>query len=136
MTQQQQERTEAITKLRELVNPGDTVYTILRHVSRSGMSRVIGVTIMHDGEPRDITAPTAKALGLSVDRDCWGVKVSGCGMDMGFHLVYELGARLWFAGVPCVGKLCQSNDHTNGDRDYTSGKIHQNGGYALRQAWL
>ena len=41
--QQQSERDEYIAKLRETLKPGDTVYTVIRSVSRSGMSRVIDV---------------------------------------------------------------------------------------------
>ena len=40
---QQAERDEAREKLRKWLKPGDTVYTVLRHVSRSGMMRTIQV---------------------------------------------------------------------------------------------
>lgn len=40
-SQKAQERQEAIERLREILKPGDTVYTIIRHVSRSGMQRSI-----------------------------------------------------------------------------------------------
>lgn len=39
MRKADREREEAITKLREWIKPGDTVYTILDHVSSSGMSQ-------------------------------------------------------------------------------------------------
>ena len=35
------ERDEARARLREILKPGDTVYTVLRHVSASGMSQVL-----------------------------------------------------------------------------------------------
>lgn len=41
--QQQSERDEFIAKLRETLKPGDTLHTVLRSVSRSGMQRVIDV---------------------------------------------------------------------------------------------
>ena len=44
---QMAERDEAIANLREILKPGDTVYTILRHVSKSGMSRVIDAVEDH-----------------------------------------------------------------------------------------
>jgi hypothetical protein len=72
-----------------------TVYTNLLHVSRSGMYRVIGVMIMRNNKPIDISGWVAKALGWGYDRDKNGVKVSGAGMDMGFHLVYELSSVLY-----------------------------------------
>lgn len=35
------ERDEARARLREILKPGYTVYTVLRHVSASGMSQVL-----------------------------------------------------------------------------------------------
>lgn len=154
---QKQEQAEAIARLREWIKPGDTVYTILRHVSRSGMQRTIdciGLDREHaepGGAPR-IWAygwNVAKALGWTFDREREGVKVSGCGMDMGFHMVYAMSATMFPDGFGCVGEGCPSNDHSNGDRDYTpcnsnahcgiaSARTHwhRDGGYALRQRWL
>lgn len=60
---------------------------------------------------------------------------AGCGMDVGFSLVYNLGWVLFPNGFECVGERCPSNDHSNGDRDY-SPHHHSDGGYALRQRWL
>jgi hypothetical protein len=42
-----------------------------------------------------------------------GIKVGGCGMDMGFHLVYNLSYALWPAGFECIGPDCPANDHVN-----------------------
>lgn len=72
-----------------------TVYTNLLHTSRSGMFRVIGVIIIRDNKPIDISTWAAKALGWKWDRDRNGVEVTGAGMDMGFHLVYELSSVLY-----------------------------------------
>lgn len=130
-----QEKTEAIESLRKIVKPGDTVYTILRHVSRSGMSRSISVMVVEDGAPNDVSWLVAKAGLGRFDRNHDGVKVQGCGMDMGFHLVYNLAWTLYGNNFECVGEGCPSNDHSNGDRDYTPHK-HSDGGYALRQRWL
>lgn len=35
----------------------------------------------------------------------------------------------------CIGHGCPSNDHCNGDRDYTP-HHHNSGGYALKHRWL
>lgn len=94
-----QEQAEAREQLRKMINPGDKVYTILRHVSRSGMTRWISCIIIKDGQPLDCTYRVAKALGWSVDtHNHEGVQVNGCGMDMGFHLVYELSYVLFGDG--------------------------------------
>jgi hypothetical protein len=62
------ERDEAIAKLREWIKPGDTVYTILDHVSSSGMSRAIRVVLLscEDGRAVDLhpNYSVGKALGL------------------------------------------------------------------------
>lgn len=95
------EKAEAIAKLREWFPKGSTVYTNVEHVSRSGMLRHISVwgygrddagkiAMDANGEPYCVhpNYSVALALGWSMARD--SVKVSGCGMDMCFHLVYNL----------------------------------------------
>src|SRR6266850_1558603 len=134
MTAKQREAQEYLDKLRAILKPGDTVYTILRHRSRSGMQRVIGAVIKTDGELRDWSGYVAAAVERRWDNDRGGVVVGGCGMDMGFELVYNLSAVLWPEGFQCIGAggdgkpRCPSNDHSNGDRDY-SPHAHKSGGY-------
>ena len=117
------------------IKPGDTIYTVLRHVSRSGMTRVIDLIRIVDGRPISIVGPAAQLLALGLDRDRWGVRMSGCGMDMGFAAVYELSYALFKGGFTCTGEGCPANDHANGDRDYTP-HAHSDAGYALRQRWM
>jgi hypothetical protein len=129
---------EAIDELRAMLPPGSEVKTILRHCSRSGMSRSISVVI--DGE--DLTWLAARAMGEKFDR-YGGITRGGCGTDMGFDLVYSLSRRLYPDGFECIGwsydlpraDRCPSSDHSNHPREtfmYHSG----NGGYALKQRWL
>lgn len=109
-----QQQNEAIERLREWLKPGDTIYTILRHVSRSGMQREISLLYFGErSEPYDLDYNVAWALDAR--RGKRGVVASGCGMDMGFHLVYNLGRTLYPDGYGCVGEKCRSNDHSNGD---------------------
>lgn len=112
---QQSERAEACAELRETLKPGTTVYTVLRHVSRSGMSRNIDVYVMEGNEPRRITWSVAKAADLTYDRKAEAIKIGGCGIDMGFHIVYNLSRSLYSNGTPfkCIGTDCPSNDHSN-----------------------
>ena len=140
--QKEQDKQAAIAVLREAFRPGSTVYTVLRRVSRSGMLRHISVIGKDErGEPTDYTWAAARALGITFDRDTGGLRVSGCGMDMGFHVAYELSHRLYREGFDCVGEgdghgtRCPSNDHSNGDRDYTPHR-HNDGGYCLHHRWL
>jgi hypothetical protein len=113
MNKKEKEREEAIAKLREILKAGDTVYTILRHVSKSGMLRHISVFTFPGGEPMQWDYNVARALDWPLAKGN-GIKVDGAGMDMGFHLVYCLSATL-FPGVNENGK---------------------SGGYALKQRWL
>lgn len=95
---QQAEREEAKARLREWLSPGDTVYGIVRHVSRSGMLRVIDLKVASkdgDGRMWAIGYNAAVAMGDKWDREREGIRVTGCGMDMIFALVYNLGHALW-----------------------------------------
>ena len=81
-------------KLREWIAPGDTIYTILRHVSKSGMYRAIDVLLIKDNSPSWISRYVARALDCRFDEKYEAVGVKGCGMDMGFHIVNELSYAL------------------------------------------
>lgn len=108
-------RLDALEALRALVAPGDTVFCIQRHVSRSGMMRHISFKVAPkvagkpsantDGGLADITHYVAAILDLR-RADGWSynaVKVSGCGMDMGFATVYALSHALYPEGFGDVG---------------------------------
>lgn len=134
---------EAVARLLKMIKPGDTVRTVLTYRSSSGMSRRIKVLVysrdnlykVNDGENiRDISGLIADALGYRW-HDEGSVVVGGCGMDMGFHVVYSLSSVLFRDNFYCVGERCPSNDHFNGDKNYKRHK-HSSGGYALRHQWL
>ncbi len=93
--QKQSERDEAIARLRETLKPGDTVFTVLRSVSRSGMNRKIDLYKIEDGSPQWLSRLAAKACDWTFDNKRDAVSVGGCGMDMGFHLVYSLSRVLF-----------------------------------------
>ena len=136
----------ALDTLREILPTGSIVRTILRHKSASGMSRSISaVFIAKDGTVGELDYPIVRAGLGKFDSIHGGIKMGGCGMDMGFSLVYGLSRALYPTGHPCTGHdrkgprgavRCPSNDHSNGDRIYRRGKMHADGGYALNQAWL
>jgi len=84
--------------LTHYVSEGSRVYTILRHVSSSGMSRDISLLVADkEGRISDITYYAADALGdRLIERNGFrAIRVNGCGMDMGFHLVYNLSSVLF-----------------------------------------
>jgi hypothetical protein len=86
-----------------------TVYTILRRVSSSGMTRHISLKVAQGGEIYDITYNSALALGEKL-HDVNGfntIKVNGCGMDMGFNLVYNLSSVLFHGEERAGYKIAQ-----------------------------
>jgi len=116
-------------ELRKLLKPGQKVFCVLRKVSGSGMCRVISlfiVTPASKGQPaelRNIDAMAADAIGYTLNPHGPGIKVSGCGMDMGFSLVYSLGHAIWPNGTR------KPHGRRNGEDDYA-------GGYALKHEWI
>lgn len=71
----------------------------------------------------DITWLAAQVLDEKIhDRD-GGIKVGGCGMDMGFKLVYALGYALWPNGTR------KPHSTRNGEPDHA-------GGWALKHRWI
>lgn len=97
------ELSEQAARLREWFPKGSTVYTILRHVSRSGMMRTIGiVSVGTDANGkiwfRHPNYATHIVLGIPEDRQHDGVRVGGVGMDMGFHVAHSLGIALYGDG--------------------------------------
>ena len=74
------------------------IYTTLEHVSQSGMMRTISAFVIVDNTP------------LCIARS---VRVSGCGMDMGFHLASSIYDTL--------------HPYINGkqDKPYQTGLVHR-----------
>lgn len=131
-----QEAAEALQQLQEIIKPGDTVYTVLRSVSRSGMSRTIDLYIIdksqYDGNyrPRRISYQVAKACGFGWDNNRDALKVGGAGMDMGYHVVYSLARQLFRDG------FTREDGKQYGRNSAPVGTTDKDGGYALRQEWM
>jgi len=92
------DRDYAIEKLLEhYLAPGSTVYTLLTHVSSSGLSRDITLYVVNNNKLENITYYAAHALGerlIETNRHR-AIKQHGGGMDMGFNLVYNLSSVLF-----------------------------------------
>lgn len=94
MNTKRQEQAEALAQLTEQLKDGDTVYTVLKQVSGSGMYRHIQPVIIRDNKPLYLTWSVAHALMWPYKAKTHSVGVSGCGMDMGFHMVDALSRAL------------------------------------------
>lgn len=102
-----------------IVNEGDTIYTVLRSVAPSGMSRTMSLKVAKNGKILDLTYYASVVLDypLVEVNGSRALRVGGAGMDMGFHVVYSL-ARVLF-------------------RDKYEGQPEAvDAGYSLDQAWL
>lgn len=141
----------AKSELRKIIKPGDAVYTILRRVSASGMSRDISVCVVENGYIRNLDALVSDACGIKT-ADGPGLRMAGCGVDMGFSLVYSLGRALFPRGFGTVGKNAGGREYRapnpkaaraaarrgyvfrgrNGDASGWG----DDGGYALGHNWL
>ena len=66
--------------------PTDTIYTVIRHVSASGMQREISVKMIDAGRIIHLDYLVSTATGRKLGKH-GGIVMKGCGMDMGFALV-------------------------------------------------
>lgn len=119
---------ETKKQLLSILGDNRTIYTSIKRVSSSGMSRHIALYIAKDNEIIDITWYAIKILGWKRNADTGGLVVGGCGMDMGFHTVYTLSRMLFPEGFKLPkGKYGRNGDNSGYDTD---------GGYALKQEWI
>jgi RNA-binding protein YlmH len=93
-------KAEAIQELTNILNsiPTDTIYTVLRHVSSSGMQREISVRMIDAGKVISLDWLVATATDRKIGKHN-GLVIKGCGMDMGFHLVDSLNSE-FVEGTP------------------------------------
>ena len=120
---------------------GNKVYCVLRGVSRSGMTRYIDFYTFVPNTKEEIKRGYGKIakfyltykMGVVLDYPIrtgnglsdYGLKVEGCGTDMGFELVYNLGRVLYPKGD---GKtITGRNGSTEPETD---------GGYLIKHEWL
>ncbi len=102
-SRKQKEITEAKEKLAELIQTllknkkegrKPVIYTILNHCSKSGMTRSISTKIILDNEPLNLDYYISKITGMKFDDKNGGIKIGGCGMDMGFAMVDDMFGHL------------------------------------------
>ena len=117
-----------INTIRWIRKTRPTIYTTLEHVSNSGMFRIMGVHAIKNNKPLCLNSLVEKLTGYKRDRHKEGLRVSGCGMNMGFAVVYSFSS----AAFPTGFKYRKNEHHRNGDPSTTD----KDGGYALRQVWF
>lgn len=130
------EKAQCLERLRNWLPPGSTVYTVLRHCARSGMSRSIDLFAIIDEKPFNISYWAARVMDDRIDGKHGGIKIGGCGMDMGFALVHQLSYALHGAGYQCPGSCCGDADHVNTRSPRDGTQFHEHGGYSLHHRWM
>ena len=91
----------ATEMLKKFCPQGETVQCVLRGVSRSGMQRRIDFYVIVNQNRGAGMRPYLQyisgwmAVLLGMTRQDRGLKVNGCGMDMGFHMVDTLASALY-----------------------------------------
>lgn len=145
------ERAVSLMYLRAWIKPGDRIYTILRHVSSSGMSRRISLVLVVKGEPRYLDFHVGRVLDYKRPERGDGLQVGGCGMDMGYHLVHNLGYALFSEpamadnakGRKLREALLKADRHyytqggkTAPDPSKPDEQFKHGAGYALKHSWL
>tara|TARA_R100000657_G_C4577733_1_gene41074 strand:+ start:268 stop:582 length:315 start_codon:yes stop_codon:yes gene_type:complete len=91
------DKERAVEFLKDWFPKGSTAHTTVVHVARSGMSRHIKVFAISGDRIQNISYYVSKLLGWRLTKND-AVFVSGCGMDMGFHLIYTLSSKLYEDG--------------------------------------
>ena len=89
------EREKAIAYLKARLSPGLVLYTCLRSVSASGMSRTFDLYYVSEQEIIRITWSAACALGWTYDQRTEALRVQGGGLDVGYQAVSSL-SRILF----------------------------------------
>ena len=125
----QSEVEESLAYLRRTLQPGATVYTILRSVSRSGMQREVDFYAIRDNRPVWLAGAMSRVLGYRQSKH-GSLIVRGCGLDVAWYAVYELGRVLFPDGGPLELSPREHQERRNG------ATVESDGGYLLRQESL
>lgn len=143
-------RQQTIEESKGLIKPGDTVYTLCESVPSFVTMRRIKCFIVVDGQIRDITYRVHIVSGYHMDGGC--LIVRGCGMDMGFSVVYDFSRNLYREGFGVEGKTANGKPYRPATQKAAKMAVKRgvvfsgrngndsgwdnDGGYALKQSWL
>lgn len=122
-TQNKQELA-ALADLHTLLEPNSVIWSAHRHSSASGMTHHFDFYTIRNNEPIRLTHLICVACDYRAEpRHDYALKTTGCGMDMAFQVVYNLGQTMWPEGTP------EPHGTRNGEPDTV-------GGYAFHHRHL
>ena len=105
MNKKELESKESIETLKEYLKKDMTIHSIIRTVSSSGMTRNISFKITDKDNILDLSYHIAKALKYPFNDKHHAIKITGCGMDMAFHVVHNLSHALYGTGYKLKSKI-------------------------------
>ena len=130
VTLTKEEKEEKIKFLKKILKKADNkVYGVVKHVSSSGMSRDIDFFIFTYEDKKIkkywISYILAGLLNYPFNDNRESLKVSGCGMDMIFSVVYNLGSVLFpnGDGKTITGRNGSKKPETDGGYLLTAEKL-------------
>ena len=92
------------------------------------MFRIIDVFTIRNNKKISLNFLIEKLTSYKRDKDRGGLRVSGCGMDMGFAVVYDFSRTVFPTGFYYrKNEYHRNNDPAAKDPD---------GGYALKHEWF
>jgi len=122
---------ESKSYLKKLFTVNKIIYCKLDHVSQSGMTRHISFYVARKNRIIDISLHISNVTKHKRSKN-GGLIVGGCGMDVGFAVVYNLGYCLYPKGFRSSERnRCNGMKPT--DKGYNWDK---DGGYRLKHSWL
>lgn len=71
------------------------IFARVESVSQSWMSRNINFYIAFDNDIKNINHIISKITWYKQNKNTWAIRVSWCGMDMIFHVVYNFYTELY-----------------------------------------
>ena len=83
--------------LKKKVKKDSEIIVVIHKVSKSGMQRKMSAFVIYKKQLVNLNFDIAK-LDIARRNDNNHLVVNGCGMDMGFHLVYTLSSILFKDG--------------------------------------
>jgi hypothetical protein len=81
-----------------LIKENDEILYQVTHVAKSGMSRHIKFYVIRDNQLLNLTYNICNALDYKYKDNTNSLYIRGCGMDMGFAVVFHLGRYLFNDG--------------------------------------
>tara|TARA_B100000035_G_scaffold81028_1_gene67936 strand:+ start:372 stop:749 length:378 start_codon:yes stop_codon:yes gene_type:complete len=89
----------ALADLHALLKPGSTIWSVHRHTSASGMTHCFDFYTIQANELIRLTHLICVACDYKHHPKHGGLKTTGCGMDMAFNTIYNLGQTMWPEGT-------------------------------------